>query len=87
MASNKAVELRNPLSEDHVALRPNLISGLLDVLNEIFVPEPRVFCFLKSAVYSPTISKRGTASWDFTVGKCRKRIELAISDKTKSRLV
>src|SRR5215475_4619023 len=32
MASNKAIELRNPLSEDHVALRPNLISGLLDVL-------------------------------------------------------
>jgi phenylalanyl-tRNA synthetase beta chain len=32
MASNKAVELRNPLSEDHVALRPNLISGLVDLL-------------------------------------------------------
>ena len=32
MASDKAVELRNPLSEDHVALRPNLISGLLEVL-------------------------------------------------------
>jgi phenylalanyl-tRNA synthetase beta chain len=32
MASQKAVELRNPLSEDHVALRPNLISGLFDVL-------------------------------------------------------
>ena len=32
MASDRAVELRNPLSEDHVALRPNLISGLLDVL-------------------------------------------------------
>ena len=32
MASNKAVELRNPLSEDHVALRPNLISALIDVL-------------------------------------------------------
>ena len=32
MASEKAVELRNPLSEDHVALRPNLIIGLLDVL-------------------------------------------------------
>jgi phenylalanyl-tRNA synthetase beta chain len=32
MSSGKAVELRNPLSEDHVALRPNLISGLLDVL-------------------------------------------------------
>src|SRR6266550_6675418 len=32
MAFDKAVELRNPLSEDHVALRPNLISGLLQVL-------------------------------------------------------
>jgi phenylalanyl-tRNA synthetase beta chain len=32
MASNEAIELRNPLSEDHVALRPNLISGLIDVL-------------------------------------------------------
>lgn len=32
MSSGKAVELRNPLSEDHVALRPNLIRGLLDVL-------------------------------------------------------
>src|SRR5215831_5188925 len=31
-ASNEAVEVRNPLSEDHVALRPNLISGLIDVL-------------------------------------------------------
>jgi phenylalanyl-tRNA synthetase beta chain len=27
-----ALELRNPLSEDHVALRPTLLSGLLDVL-------------------------------------------------------
>ena len=27
-----AIELRNPLSEDHVALRPTLLSGLLDVL-------------------------------------------------------
>jgi phenylalanyl-tRNA synthetase beta chain len=31
-ALSDAMELRNPLSEDHVALRPNLISGLLDVL-------------------------------------------------------
>jgi phenylalanyl-tRNA synthetase beta chain len=29
---SEAVELRNPLSEDHVALRPSLISGLRDVL-------------------------------------------------------
>jgi phenylalanyl-tRNA synthetase beta chain len=31
-ALSEAVELRNPLSEDHVALRPTLISGLLEVL-------------------------------------------------------
>ena len=30
--SESAIELRNPLSEDHVALRPSLIGGLLDVL-------------------------------------------------------
>jgi phenylalanyl-tRNA synthetase beta chain len=31
-AFSEAIELRNPLSEDHVALRPSLISGLLGVL-------------------------------------------------------
>jgi phenylalanyl-tRNA synthetase beta chain len=30
--SERAIELRNPLSEDHVALRPSLISGLREVL-------------------------------------------------------
>src|SRR4029077_18313775 len=30
--SENAIELRNPLSEDHVALRPTLIGGLLEVL-------------------------------------------------------
>ncbi|MDQ6623396.1 MAG: phenylalanine--tRNA ligase subunit beta, partial [Verrucomicrobiota bacterium] len=31
-AQDGAVELRNPLSEDHVALRPSLVRGLLEVL-------------------------------------------------------
>jgi phenylalanyl-tRNA synthetase beta chain len=31
-AQDGAVELRNPLSEDHVALRPSIVRGLLDVL-------------------------------------------------------
>ncbi|MFL6568900.1 MAG: phenylalanine--tRNA ligase subunit beta [Chthoniobacterales bacterium] len=31
-AEDGAVELRNPLSEDHVALRPSVVRGLLDVL-------------------------------------------------------
>jgi phenylalanyl-tRNA synthetase beta chain len=30
--SENAIELRNPLSEDHVALRPSLIGGLIEVL-------------------------------------------------------
>jgi phenylalanyl-tRNA synthetase beta chain len=30
--AERAIELRNPLSEEHVALRPSLIGGLLDVL-------------------------------------------------------
>ena len=31
--SENAIELRNPLSEDHVALRPSLLPGLLGVLD------------------------------------------------------
>ena len=31
-ALSNAIELRNPLSEDHVALRPTLVRGLLEVL-------------------------------------------------------
>ena len=31
--SGNPIALRNPLSEDHVALRPNLLAGLLDVLD------------------------------------------------------
>jgi phenylalanyl-tRNA synthetase beta chain len=31
--SERAIELRNPLSEDHVALRPSILVGLLEVLD------------------------------------------------------
>jgi phenylalanyl-tRNA synthetase beta chain len=54
MASNQAVELRNPLSEDHVALRPNLISGLLDVLERnIRAGAGRVSFFEIGRVFPP----------------------------------
>jgi len=54
MASDKAVELRNPLSEDHVALRPNLISGLLDVLERnIRAGAERVSIFEIGRVFIP----------------------------------
>ena len=55
MASNEAVALRNPLSEDHVALRPNLISGLLDVLERnIRVGAERVSFFEIGRVFPPS---------------------------------
>src|SRR5260370_24717031 len=55
MASNKAVELRNPLSEDHVALRPNLISGLLDVLERnIRAGAESVFIFEIGRAFPPS---------------------------------
>jgi phenylalanyl-tRNA synthetase beta chain len=49
-ALSEAVELRNPLSEDHVALRPTLISGLLEVLEGNV--RSGAFLFLKSAAHS-----------------------------------
>ncbi len=58
MASDKAVELRNPLSEDHVALRPNLISGLLDVLERnIRVGAESVSIFEIGRVFIPPSGK------------------------------
>ena len=58
MTSGGAVELRNPLSEDHVALRPNLISGLLDVLERnIRAGAECVSIFEVGRVFIPPIGK------------------------------
>ncbi|HME87959.1 MAG TPA: phenylalanine--tRNA ligase subunit beta [Chthoniobacterales bacterium] len=58
MTSGGAVELRNPLSEDHVALRPNLISGLLDVLERnIRAGAERVSIFEIGRVFIPPVGK------------------------------
>jgi len=52
--SEGAIELRNPLSEDHVALRPNLISGLLAVLERnIRAGAERVAIFELGRVFVP----------------------------------
>ena len=57
-ALSKAMELRNPLSEDHVALRPNLISGLLDVLERnIRAGAESVFIFEIGRVFIPPSGK------------------------------
>src|SRR5207253_1726815 len=56
--STEAVELRNPLSEDHVALRPNLINGLLDVLERnIRGGAERVSIFEIGRVFVPPSGK------------------------------
>jgi phenylalanyl-tRNA synthetase beta chain len=49
-----AIQLRNPLSEDHVALRPSLISGLLAVLERnIRAGAERVAIFELGRVFVP----------------------------------
>jgi phenylalanyl-tRNA synthetase beta chain len=49
-----AIELRNPLSEDHVALRPSLIAGLLAVLERnIRAGTDRVAVFELGRVFVP----------------------------------
>jgi phenylalanyl-tRNA synthetase beta chain len=57
-ALSEAMELRNPLNEDHVALRPNLISGLLDVLERnIRAGAESVFIFEIGRAFIPPSGK------------------------------
>ena len=57
-ALSEAMELRNPLSEDHVALRPNLISGLRDVLERnIRAGAESVFIFEIGRAFIPPSGK------------------------------
>src|SRR5205807_8874877 len=56
--SEGALELRNPLSEDHVALRPSLISGLLGVLERnINAGAERVAVFEIGRAFIPPSAK------------------------------
>src|SRR5881227_1148503 len=49
-----AIELRNPLSEDHVALRPSLLAGVLGVLDHnIRAGAERVAMFETGRVFEP----------------------------------
>jgi phenylalanyl-tRNA synthetase beta chain len=52
--SENAIALRNPLSEDHVALRPSLIAGLLNVLERnIHAGAERLTIFEIGRVFEP----------------------------------
>jgi phenylalanyl-tRNA synthetase beta chain len=53
-----AIKLRNPLSEDHVALRPSLLAGLLDVLDRnVRAGAERVVIFELGRVFIPPTGK------------------------------
>jgi phenylalanyl-tRNA synthetase beta chain len=53
-----AIELRNPLSEDHVALRPNLLPGLLAVLDRnVRARAERLTLFELGRVFVPPAGK------------------------------
>ncbi|MGZ5537865.1 MAG: phenylalanine--tRNA ligase subunit beta, partial [Chthoniobacterales bacterium] len=57
-SENGAVELRNPLSEDHVALRPSLVRGLLDVLaRNLNMGANSVRLFELGAIFMPPDAK------------------------------
>jgi phenylalanyl-tRNA synthetase, beta subunit, non-spirochete bacterial len=56
--SENAISLRNPLSEDHVALRPTLLAGLLGVLNRnVRASVERVAIFELGRVFVPPTGK------------------------------
>jgi phenylalanyl-tRNA synthetase beta chain len=56
--ANRAIELRNPLSEDHVALRPSLIPGLIAALERnIRADEKSVRLFEIGRVFRPPNGK------------------------------
>jgi phenylalanyl-tRNA synthetase beta chain len=58
VASREALELRNPLTEDHVALRPSLIIGLLEVLERNIRAGPEsVSIFEIGRVFTPQSGK------------------------------
>jgi phenylalanyl-tRNA synthetase beta chain len=57
-SGEKAIQLRNPLSEDHVALRPTLLSGFLGVLTRnVRASVERVAIFELGRVFVPPAGK------------------------------
>jgi phenylalanyl-tRNA synthetase beta chain len=75
-----AIELRNPLSEDHVALRPSLLAGLLAVLDRnIRAGAERVAIFEVGRVFEPPsgVEKRrvGILLWGNVSGEAHWRSE------------
>ena len=58
-----AIELRNPLSEDHVALRTTLIPGLLAAIERNIRAGAERIALLKSVTFLPRRRANNNASW------------------------
>jgi phenylalanyl-tRNA synthetase beta chain len=76
-----AIKLRNPLSEDHVALRPSLLAGLLDVLDRnVRAGAEHVAIFELGRVFIPPIGKEerrlGILLWGNTTSTPHWRAEM-----------
>ena len=87
-ALSKTIELRNPLSEDHVALRPTLISGLLEVLERnIRAGAESVSIFEIGRVFIPPSAEEERHLGILLWGNVGQRSKLAITDHAGPRLV
>ena len=76
-----AIKLRNPLSEDHVALRPSLLAGLLEVLNRnVRAGAEHVVIFELGRVFIPPTGKEerrlGILLWGNTTSTPHWRVQM-----------
>ncbi len=84
----KAIELRNPLSEDHVALRPTPDQRFTRSARTQYSRGSRE-CFhpRNGPRIHPTSRKRGATPRNFALGKWDQHSQLAITGWTQTRLV
>jgi phenylalanyl-tRNA synthetase beta chain len=79
-----AIELRNPLSEDHVALRPNLLSGLLAVLDRnVRAGAERAAIFEIGRIFVPPAGKEERHLGILLWGNATSRPHWQVSDKRR----
>ena len=76
--ANGAIELRNPLSEDHVALRTSLIAGLLGAVERnIRAGAERIALFEIGNIFAPADRRTTTQTGDCALRSGRVRQRLA----------
>ncbi|MDB6147569.1 MAG: pheT, partial [Spartobacteria bacterium] len=87
LVAGNAVELRNPLSEDHVALRPDLITGLLGALERnIRGGAERVAIFELGRIFLPPDATEQRRLGILVYGKAATGTHWRADQKSKRRL-